>query len=299
MRKQMPDKISKTLFLLLGIMFFMVSCNNRPEGVMSKSEMIDFLTDLHKLDGTLATKGIGTTQNRENIYYYNSLLKKHEITQANFDSSLVWYSKNPKNFAKIYAQVIENLTDFEKDIKKGKYNTIDSTLLRHSQENIWRNQTSYTFTKDSTREQLEFTIQNTPLQWQDSYSLSFTQRISPKDSSTSQHVVLRINYSGGITDSVYATTYNDSILRRYTLTLAARKQKRIESISGKLLGSKTYQGQMGAKIDSVKLIRRFDAIAQDSINRIISLIENPTPVSPTEPVKNKSRLRTRVLMHNK
>lgn len=295
----MPDKFSKTLFLFLGIMFFLTGCNNRPEGVMSKSEMIDFLTDLHKLDGTLSTKGIGSAQDRENIYYYNALLKKHGVTQANFDSSLVWYSKNPKNFGKIYSQVIENLTDFEKDVRKGKYNPVDSALLRHSQENIWRDQTSYTFTKDSTRNQVEFSIQNSPLQWQDKYTLSFTQRISPKDSSRSQHVVLRINYVGGVSDSVYASTYNDSILRRYTLTLVARKQKRIESVTGKLLGSKRYQGQMEAKIDSIKLIRQFDAVAQDSINRVISLIENPMPASSVDPTINKTRLRTRVLMYNK
>ena len=295
----MPDKFSKTLFLFLGIMFFLTGCNNRPEGVMSKSEMIDFLTDLHKLDGTLSTKGIGSAQDRENIYYYNALLKKHGVTQANFDSSLVWYSKNPKNFGKIYSQVIENLTDFEKDVRKGKYNPVDSALLRYSQENIWRDQTSYTFTKDSTRNQVEFSIQNSPLQWQDKYTLSFTQRISPKDSSISQHVVLRINYVGGVSDSVYASTYNDSILRRYTLTLVARKQKRIESVTGKLLGSKRYQGQMEAKIDSIKLIRQFDAVAQDSINRVISLIENPMPASSVDPTINKTRLRTRVLMYNK
>lgn len=295
----MPDKFSKTLFLFLGIMFFLTGCNNRPEGVMSKSEMIDFLTDLHKLDGTLSTKGIGSAQDRENIYYYNALLKKHGVTQANFDSSLVWYSKNPKNFGKIYSQVIENLTDFEKDVRKGKYNPVDSALLRHLQENIWRDQTSYTFTKDSTRNQVEFSIQNSPLQWQDKYTLSFTQRISPKDSSISQHVVLRINYVGGVSDSVYASTYNDSILRRYTLTLVARKQKRIESVTGKLLGSKRYQGQMEAKIDSIKLIRQFDAVAQDSINRVISLIENPMPASSVDPTINKTRLRTRVLMYNK
>ena len=99
MKKLLFNSFSRTFILLSGIMLLLAACNSRPDGVMSKSEMVDFLTDLHKLDGALATNGIGSSQDRENIYYYNALLKKHEITKDNFDSSLVWYSKNPKNLS--------------------------------------------------------------------------------------------------------------------------------------------------------------------------------------------------------
>lgn len=297
MKKLLLNNFSRTFVLLSGVMLLLAACNSRPDGVMSKSEMVDFLTDLHKLDGALATNGIGSAQDRENVYYYNALLKKHEITKANFDSSLVWYSKNPKNFEKIYAQVIENLTEFDKEVKSGKFNPVDSATLRHLQQNIWINPTRYALTKDSARTQVEFTIQNTLLQWKDYYTLSFVQRIAPSDSSSDQYILMRINYSGGISDSVYASAHNDSILRRYTLSLAARKQRRIESITGKLLGSKTYNGKMHALIDSIKLTRTYDAVAQDSINRVINLIENPMPVAPSEPVIEKKRLRSTVLMH--
>lgn len=297
MKKLLFNSFSRTFILLSGIMLLLAACNSRPDGVMSKSEMVDFLTDLHKLDGALATNGIGSSQDRENIYYYNSLLKKHEITKANFDSSLVWYSRNPKNFEKIYAQVVENLTEFDKEVKSGKFNPVDSAALRHSQQNIWIKPTRYAFTKDSARTQVEFTIQNPLLQWKDYYTLSFIQRIVPRDSSSGQFILLRINYSGGIADSVYASAHNDSILRRYTLSLPARKQRRIESITGKLLGSKSYNGKMGALIDSIKLIRIYDAVAQDSINRVINLIENPVSVVPSEPIIEKKRLRSKVLMY--
>jgi len=85
---------------------------------------------------------------------------------------------------------------------------------------------------------------------------------------------MRIKYSDGKTDSIYAKAYNDSILRRFTLRLAARHKQRIESITGALLGSKTYKGEMNSLIDSVKLIREYDELAQDSITRVINQLKN-------------------------
>ena len=42
------------------------------------------------------------------------MLDKHGITQAEFDSSLVWFTDNPQIFNKIYPKVIERLeADFK------------------------------------------------------------------------------------------------------------------------------------------------------------------------------------------
>ena len=41
--------------------------------------------------------------------YYKSVLDEHGITQAEFDSSLVWFTDNPQIFNKIYPKVIDRL----------------------------------------------------------------------------------------------------------------------------------------------------------------------------------------------
>jgi len=111
------NKFPGIFFFLFGIILILAACSNRPKDVMNQKEMTDFLTDLHKLEGSLVAKGIISPQDKENVYYYNALLKKHGITQAVFDSSLVWYTKNPKKFEKIYTQVLDNLTEFETEVK--------------------------------------------------------------------------------------------------------------------------------------------------------------------------------------
>lgn len=300
MPKQNCKSFSSVL-LFAGILFFMVGCGMRPSGVLSKSDMVSFLTDLHKLDGTLNAKGMGNAQDRENLYYYNSLLKKHGITKAQFDSSLVFYTENPKRFNDIYDQVVKNLTAFQEDVNKLKYHPVDSAAMRHTEQNIWQNPIKHALTKDSARTQGAFEITKPFFKSNDTYRLSFLQKIEPKDSSAGKYVMLKVKYSDGKTDSIYTKSYADGLTRRFTLTLRTKKQKEISSVSGKFLGSKGYKGTQSANIDSIRLIRIYDAIAQDSIRKALMKRSVPS-LSGFDSTANshlRLRLRSKVLLYKK
>lgn len=45
------------------------------------------------------------------VLYYESILDKHGISRARYDSSLVWYSENSYRLADIYALIAEDLTE--------------------------------------------------------------------------------------------------------------------------------------------------------------------------------------------
>ena len=81
----------------------------RPRGVLSSREMRDVLYDLHRADGAIQVAGYNYSHDEELASYYKSVLDKHGITQAQFDSSLVWYTDNPQIFNKIYPQVVARL----------------------------------------------------------------------------------------------------------------------------------------------------------------------------------------------
>ena len=89
----------------------MIAC--RPRDVLSNSKMRDVLYDLHRMDGAIQTAGYNYGHNQELAAYSQSVLDKHGITQAEFDSSLVWFTDNPQIFNKIYPKVIARL---EKDL---------------------------------------------------------------------------------------------------------------------------------------------------------------------------------------
>lgn len=81
----------------------------RPRGVLSTREMRNVLYDLHRADGAIQVAGYNYSHDAELSAYYKSVLDKHGITQAQFDSSLVWYTDNPQIFNKIYPAVITRL----------------------------------------------------------------------------------------------------------------------------------------------------------------------------------------------
>jgi hypothetical protein len=291
------NKLLKTGAVLIGIALIATACSGRPKGVLSQSDMVSFLTDLHKLDGSLEAKGMGNMQDRENLYYYNALLKKHGITKAQFDSSLVYYTSKPKRFERIYSSVVDNLTAFEKEVKSLKYHPIDSAALRKSTIDLWPLKQNYALTKDSARTQLAFCVKHSELSWNDTYELSFLQKVSPKDSSENKYIVIRVHYKNNITDSIYTPAYADDLMRRYTIRLKARRLEQVDSVTGKLLGSKRYKGTLHAAVDSIKLIRHYDAIAQDSIRKLLM----PAPIELTKPLNGnlpeKTRLRSKVLLY--
>jgi hypothetical protein len=284
MRIKLP-KYYRFAFVVL-IIVVAAACENRPSEVLSRSEMTDFIFELHKLDGALAATGHGSIDDRENVYYYNALFKKQGITKAQFDSSLVWYAAHPKTFDKIYSQVQERFTALQADVIAGKYHPIDSSLFRNSEAELWTMKTKYIITRDSTPDQLTFNFYDNSLRWNDKYRLRFIQRISKTDSIASKHLVLRIKYAQGVTDSMVVPLKSDSVLRRYTIYLKARRQLPIEGISGKLL-SDTSHAKFYALTDSISLMRFYDALAQDSIKTVIEAIMQKQKPKVTDSVKLK------------
>ena len=191
---KLQNKIFSRLLIIFSFILFLTACDSRPKGVLNETEMTNVLSDLHKLDASLGEVGLMYNNDSIKSRYYNFVLSKHGVTKAEFDSSLVWYTKNPQKFEKVYDNVLIQLTDLDKSVKNGKYHFVDSVELAKVKDNIWNKRTLYKLTKDSARTRLDFEIKNPGLLYGDVYILKFLQRISPEDSCTKQHVVLRINY---------------------------------------------------------------------------------------------------------
>ena len=86
----------------------LTSC--RPKGILHSWEMRSLLVDLHKTDALLQVHGVLNYNNQEERkLYYAQVLEQHGVTQAEFDSSLVWYTAHPALFDKIYPRVLKDL----------------------------------------------------------------------------------------------------------------------------------------------------------------------------------------------
>lgn len=82
-------------------------CNKRPDGILSENEMVDLLTDLQMAEAYFNTKGPGSNIERNTLV--EAVLKKHNVTHGQLDSTLVYYGRNLDDYSKLYQKVEKNL----------------------------------------------------------------------------------------------------------------------------------------------------------------------------------------------
>ncbi len=80
------------------------ACDRRtPSNVLSKKEMTEVLVDYHLARAMSAN--LSNEQRYKSPLLTEGVFKKHKITKAIFDSSMVWYTRNPQELGIIYNRV--------------------------------------------------------------------------------------------------------------------------------------------------------------------------------------------------
>ena len=72
-------------------LLLLISCSpSLPSGIRDKEEMTDVLVDIHLAQGMAEARGEDVDATR--YKYLHAVFNKHHITEAEFDSSMVYYS---------------------------------------------------------------------------------------------------------------------------------------------------------------------------------------------------------------
>lgn len=105
-------RILLPFFVLLVILIGLGACSTKPKGILSPDKMEQVLYDYH------IARGLSDQEKYENRFkfplYMEDVLSKNGVTMAQFDSSMVWYTRKMPEFSKIYKNVSTRL---EKDKK--------------------------------------------------------------------------------------------------------------------------------------------------------------------------------------
>ena len=96
-------RLAPYIFLLISYVCF--SCApSLPSGILDEDDMTDVLVDFHLAQGMAEAQGENADVNR--YKYIQAVFKKHRITEAEFDSSMVYWSGHAEDFADIYNNVV-------------------------------------------------------------------------------------------------------------------------------------------------------------------------------------------------
>lgn len=131
-----------------------------PSQYIQPDEIEDILVEYH-IARAIAQQNINFDgQKYDQALYWNSILKKHGITQADFDSSMVFYYTHADRFDKIYNRVTARLEDnammlgaTEGEI--GKYATLNTS---GDTANIWTGSSSQVMMTMSPYNRYEFSV---------------------------------------------------------------------------------------------------------------------------------------------
>ena len=147
----------KIRWTLVGCLALMTSCGKEIPGDIIQPEMMEkVLYDYH------LTLGMGqNSKNTEKEAFKNYLFQKYQITQAEFDSSMVWYTRESKELTSIYENLdrrferehahYERLLDARDQASMMKFTSGDSV-------DIWRKGGIHWMSNTPLNKQLVFEI---------------------------------------------------------------------------------------------------------------------------------------------
>lgn len=100
-------RILRLLILALTGLTMSACAPSLPGGIMDEQEMEDVLVDIHLAQGLAETER--QTADVARYKYIQSVFRKHGITEAEFDSSMVYYCQYSEKMQHIYANVVSRI----------------------------------------------------------------------------------------------------------------------------------------------------------------------------------------------
>ena len=135
--------MKKVWLILFAILMVFAGC--RPRGVLSSRQMRDVLYDLHRADAILRQSNLDYGHDEELAKYYEVVLEKHGVTQAQFDSSLVWYTDHPARFDKIYPKIVQRCKEEYGEVMRTLETVNDPTITERQLPSIEEVQKRYLY----------------------------------------------------------------------------------------------------------------------------------------------------------
>ena len=296
----------KVLLTILMSAALFVSCERRPDDVVSRRKMEEILYDYHKAQAMLSHMG----DNEENITsaeMINAVFEKHGITEAQFDSSLVWYNAHSEDLKKIYDNLVERYTEENEALalQLGSHELTASLSAEGDTTSLWNGSKVMVLHNNRMQNTEQFQIKaDTSFHAHDKF-IFFANVIILKgnrnsDSNSLTASLSIISSEGKAFSQVSKISANNTI----QLEITKADNTKIKEITGFL----HYQGVEGERslcmIDNIQLIRMHidddeeeetDSIATESDSlgidsaMIVKKPERGERLSPTELLNKQDR----------
>ncbi len=133
-----------------------VACSKTPRGVLSEKKMQAVYLDMQLAEAMINADNKGYAEVEKKEALYQAVFRKHKITQAVYDSSLVWYGANLDVFVRVYDRVLKDIAQMQKDL--GDIPADPGPVSNRDSVDIWNRRPSLLFEPGSPFNAVVFDI---------------------------------------------------------------------------------------------------------------------------------------------
>lgn len=224
-------KLMICLVAVMALLFCISSCKpSLPSGVLSKGKMTDILYDYHL---ALAMAHMDDNGDKgQSLAYREAVLRKHDVTSAEFDSSMVYYMRHTELLEDVYKDLTDRynneITAMGGSAKEGgEFANLSAT---GDTANVWNLTTSMVFMPVKPFNSTSFDIKvDSTFHKGDRLMLDFDAQFIYQDGMRNGVAMLAVQFG------------NDSIAQR-TIMIQSTQHYSVELSDADSLGIKSVKG---------------------------------------------------------
>lgn len=224
-------KLMICLVAVMALLFCISSCKpSLPSGVLSKGKMTDILYDYHL---ALAMAHMDDNGDKgQSLAYREAVLRKHDVTSAEFDSSMVYYMRHTELLEDVYKDLTDRynneITAMGGSAKEGgEFANLSAT---GDTANVWNLATSMVFMPVKPFNSTSFDIKvDSTFHKGDRLMLDFDAQFIYQDGMRNGVAMLAVQFG------------NDSIAQR-TIMIQSTQHYSVELSDADSLGIKSVKG---------------------------------------------------------
>ena len=242
----------KSFIYIFLLSLFIVGCGKQiPKGVINPDKMENILYDYHLTD--IMGDKLSYQENYKKEEYKEYVFRKYNITQADFDSSMVWYTRHSDELAKIYLNLSKKFRKNQENLNNMIANrgTGVKTVASGDSVDIWNSSLAYWLSSSPLVNKMTFQIvADTSFRQNDSFIFE-ADFIFLKGGKQNATMAMNITFEN---DSTAGRIRNITTSCHGVLALEVPSNHNIRSINGFIY----YKGENrmpGLLVENIRLMR--------------------------------------------
>lgn len=238
----------RSSILIFALLIVLSCCTHTPDGVLSEGDMTDLLVDIHKGEAYIDAHSDKYSNDSLKKLVKQSVFAQHKVTQAEFDSSLIWYGHHIDEYVKVYENVIKNLNAQDKNLMAKAKDQGQDALATGDSVDMWNKSKVEILSKKLNDGILTFDFKaDNGFKKGDRYNWAFRVFNKPENIK----VFLGVDYKDGSTSFNTQQFLDDGWTKVSLQTDSAKEVKRIYGVTT----FSNIQDKDAIFVDSVQLVR--------------------------------------------